>query len=357
MLDEAERLAARFAEMLKIGERALATQTLEYRQVLVDAMDERFKGSATDRLVNDCLDAGEADFVRGMVRSDDLMQLCPATLQRLEESGHVTARQFEAENNRRRQLVAGLGENPSPEEALAFLDPKDLPLHVGPKLWYFRALALQALRRHDEALEALEMCARLAPDGSAEALLKAKALAGLSRWREVIDVLGGYAKELAADPSAQAILAASFAMVGEPDRAIPFCEAALAQHEEPVVRRFLEALLRGRRARLQRDSAFAELRKVWNERIRALPPAEIIAGFPVEINGGNLHFVRRLIRESNLDDELLPLVVAMDYLETGDRSPLEKLSAEIRPIAEEIVAELQKKLPEVPERSTHKAHA
>jgi len=34
----------------------------------------------------------------------------------------------------------------------------------------------------------------------------------------------------------------------------------------------------------------------------------------------------------------------MDYLETDDRSSLEKLSAEIRPIAEEIVAELQKKL-------------
>jgi hypothetical protein len=34
----------------------------------------------------------------------------------------------------------------------------------------------------------------------------------------------------------------------------------------------------------------------------------------------------------------------MDYFKTSDRSPLEKLSAEVRPIAEEIVAELQKKL-------------
>jgi hypothetical protein len=67
-------------------------------------------------------------------------------------------------------------------------------------------------------------------------------------------------------------------------------------------------------------------------------------------------FLLELIRESNLDDELLPLVVAMDYLETGNRSPLEKLSSEIRPIAEEIVAELQKKLPAPPERKMHKAH-
>jgi hypothetical protein len=66
--------------------------------------------------------------------------------------------------------------------------------------------------------------------------------------------------------------------------------------------------------------------------------------FRALINERNLRFLRTLIRGSKLDDELLPLVVAMDYLETGDRSPLEKLSAEVRPIAEEIVAELQKKL-------------
>jgi len=98
-------------------------------------------------------------------------------------------------------------------------------------------------------------------------------------------------------------------------------------------------------------------RKLWTDKIGMLPAADMVALLLAHINDGNLSFVRTLVRESNLDHELLPLVVAMDYLETGDRSPLEKLSAEVRPIAEEIVAELQKKLPAGSERSTHATHA
>src|ERR1022692_2622087 len=74
-------------ELVKVGEKALAAETLDYRQYLADAMDDRFRGSATDRLVNDCLDAGEMDRVRGMVRSPSLTQLCSATLDRLVNSG------------------------------------------------------------------------------------------------------------------------------------------------------------------------------------------------------------------------------------------------------------------------------
>jgi hypothetical protein len=77
-------------------------------------------------------------------------------------------------------------------------------------------------------------------------------------------------------------------------------------------------------------------------------------------DSAGFEYIRTLIRESKLDDEMLPLIVAMDYMETGERAPLEKLSAEIRPIAEEIVADLQKKLstPEKTDgRSMHRAHA
>src|ERR1017187_4147382 len=160
MLDETERLAARFAEMLKMGEKALAAETLDYRQILVDAMDARFRGSATDRLVNDCLDAGEIDRARGIIRGDGLTQLCMGTLQRLVHSGLITAPRSDAELGRRGQQVLSLGENPDAEGILKSLDLKALPLHEDPELWSIRAAALQNLGRHEEALEDIETCIR-----------------------------------------------------------------------------------------------------------------------------------------------------------------------------------------------------
>jgi hypothetical protein len=63
---------------------------------------------------------------------------------------------------------------------------------------------------------------------------------------------------------------------------------------------------------------------VWKEKVReAFPDSGMAAPFRVLANERHRHFLLTLIRESNLDDELFPLVVAMDYLETGDRTPLE----------------------------------
>jgi len=371
MLDETDRLAARFAELVKAGEGALASETLDYRQLLADAMDDRFRGSATDRLVNDYLEVGEIDRVRGIVRSSGTMQLRSATLRRLVGGGFVTADQTKAELSRLlelRGLVDQLPENPKPAEILSVLDPTSLSFDDEPELWSARAAALLDLGRSEEALENLEMSSRLAPGGPAEALLKAEIFYALRRFHEVISVLTQHAHELASDPWACSLLAKSSARLGDVDRAIAVCEAALASREDPPLRGDLRSLLALRK--IFRDDplflfywrvsvgAFGEAREVWNERIRGVTQTyQILVHLTVCVDEKNLRFLRELIRESNLDDELLPLVVAMDYLETGDRSPLEKLSAEIRPIANEIVAEVQKKLPAPPERSVHKAHA
>jgi hypothetical protein len=367
MWDETERLAAQFAELLKVGEKALAAETLDYRQVLVDALDERFRGSATDRLVNDCLEAVDIDRARNMVRNEGLAQLCTATLERLAESGLITTREADAEGHRRLQLLARLPENPGPEAVLEALDPRGLPLHANPDLLYIRAVALRELGRDEEAAADLETCARFVPTGLAEALMKAKILLKLSRFREAIGVLSRHADEFESDPTAQAILAISSFKLGDFETATTACESGLARQENQDLRHFLESvsslrqLVRGPLqmfAFLVGVDSFAEAHQVWNAKLREhLDVAETIACFEALVNKGNLRFFRTLIRESKLDDELLPLVIAMDYLETGDRSPLEKLSAEVRPIAEEIVAELQKKLPATADRSMHTAHA
>jgi tetratricopeptide (TPR) repeat protein len=366
MLDETERLAAQFAELLKVGEKALASETLGYRQILTDAMGDRFRGSAADRLVNDCLDAGEIDRIRETICSDGLTQLCPATIVRLASGGLITASHVEAENNRRRQWVARLGENPTFDAIVDVFDPRRLPLHQNAGLWFGRATALHALWRNEEALEDLEMCARSFPETSQEVLLKADVLFDLHRFREVISVLTQHANETPAERRAQVLLASSSAILGDFDVAIAVCEAALARQEDPDWRKLLETLVTSRSSLskplhhfilLLAFGSFDEARKLWNDRIGTLPAAEIVSTLGALIDHGKLDLFRTLIHESDLDDELLPFVVAMDYLETGDRAPLEKLSAEIRPIAEEIVAELQKKLPAVAERSTHSTHA
>jgi tetratricopeptide (TPR) repeat protein len=353
ILEETERLANQFEELMRVGQKALATETLDYRQYLADAMNGRFKGSVTDRLVNDSLDAEEMDRVRGMIRSNGLTQLCADTILRLTSSGLITSPQATSELNRRQQWRARLGENPSFEAIVDVLDPRSLPLHENPGLWFGRAAALHALGRDEEALEDLEMCARSFPERPQEALLKAEALFSLHRFREVISVLTPRRDEFASNPRAQTLLASSSAILGDFDVAIAVCEAALARQEEAEWRQLLETLLSWRHSLskpihhfilLVAFGAFDEARKFWNGKIGKLPAAEMVAVLGALIDQGKLHLFRELIRESKLDDELLPLVVAMDYVETGDRSPLEKLSAEVRPIAEEIVAEFQKKL-------------
>jgi DNA-binding transcriptional ArsR family regulator len=368
MLDETERLAVRFAELVKAGEKALAVETLDYRQYLTDAMDERFRASVTDRLVNDSLDADETDRVRGILRSDGLTQLPSATLKRLRENGLVTADQSESEDTRRRQWMAPLWKDLDPERLVDVLDPKGLPLHENPHLWLLRAAALHQLGRDEEAFEQIETCTRPIPDRALEALLKAEVLFSLCRYREAISALSQHADESGWKLQRQKCLARSHAMLGDFETAIAVCDAALAQQEDAKLRQLLGQFTQARLSFeepqllfgwLATTGAFAEARAIWDQKIRGtIRPGETGAIFRNWINARNLHFLRTLIRESKLDNELLPLSVAMDYLETGDRSPLEKLSAEVRPIAEEIVAELQKKLsqPEQPGRSMHIAH-
>ncbi len=55
---------------------------------------------------------------------------------------------------------------------------------------------------------------------------------------------------------------------------------------------------------------------------------------------GPLDFVRKLIRESELEGPLFPLARAIDYLLTGDEALIEKLSPETRGIVVEVIATL-----------------
>ncbi len=56
---------------------------------------------------------------------------------------------------------------------------------------------------------------------------------------------------------------------------------------------------------------------------------------------GQFVFVRQLIAESDLEEQLFPLARAIDYLQTGDAALIEKLSPEVKGIVEEVVETLR----------------
>jgi len=240
---------------------------------------------------------------------------------------------------------------------LAKLNPGELAQHEMRNLWILRANALHDLGRDEEAVEGLDVLARLCPEQAAFAAI---ALFNLRRYRELISFLSRHSDSLASNAIAQILLASSSTILGDFDAAIAFCDAALARKDEPHLRLFREVLRKWGDSYVRQitsHGANAEAPRVWPDIRTSIAVVNIIALFRDLIGERTLPVLRSWIRESKLDDEFLPLTVAMEYLETGDRAPLEKLSAEIRPIAEEIVAELQKKLPTPAKHPMHKAHA
>src|SRR5260370_33289552 len=70
----------------------------------------------------------------------------------------------------------------------------------------------------------------------------------------------------------------------------------------------------------------------------------ILVIFPQVARMSGVEFAKRLISVPGLRDEpgALPYARAIDYLITGDRTPVDKLSPEIRGIVEQIIDSFEK---------------
>jgi len=104
------------------------------------------------------------------------------------------------------------------------------------------------------------------------------------------------------------------------------------------------------------DHAWREVfDQLGNEKV-----ASIVSAFQrVSLAPSNLNLLQRLIKSTPAEEILLPVARAIDYLISRDRNIIEKLSAEVRPIVQEIVAEYEKKYPQksdaAPRRSKRKS--
>jgi hypothetical protein len=70
-------------------------------------------------------------------------------------------------------------------------------------------------------------------------------------------------------------------------------------------------------------------------------PDEVSEALLKIARSGQLIFVRQLMAESDLEEQLFPLVRAIDYLKTGDAALIEKLSPEVKGIVEKVVETLR----------------
>lgn len=94
---------------------------------------------------------------------------------------------------------------------------------------------------------------------------------------------------------------------------------------------------------------FEQLRTTWRELAQTATEKEGQAGWVKRAlailaamgEAGHWDLVRELIASSNLDEQLFPLVRALNYLLKDDETTIEKLSPEVRRIVDEIVSALK----------------
>ena len=155
---EGEGLAqcARLAEAFKlIGDAAQVGEALDIRQCFVDALPLEYRGGALDRLIRDCLDAGDMARIKEILSEADLLALEPATLVRLMEQGVVdeggAAAALEGVEKKFQAYHDSVGSNDM-SRVLSALEELRPYFYLHPVFWRRRAEALGALGRGREAV-------------------------------------------------------------------------------------------------------------------------------------------------------------------------------------------------------------
>ncbi|MGH9769639.1 MAG: tetratricopeptide repeat protein [Blastocatellia bacterium] len=198
------------------------------------------------------------------------------------------------------------------EEAIASYDRVlEIDTDYG-NAWYLRAEALSALGRYKEAIASYDRELDIHPDSH----YRWNRSEAFDKW--ISDVIASYDRTLVIDPynletwyyrlPACLSLFASAATQGKLHLAGQFWNEALKTGSRSGFEKWLDAL----------SEAALEVAR-----------------------SGQLGFVRELLAESKLEEQLFPLARAIDYLQTEDEALIEKLSPEVRGIVEKVVAKLK----------------
>lgn len=230
--------------------------------------------------------------------------------------------------------------------------------------WINQGLALSRQKKHEEALSSFEKALEIEPD-SYVWYKRAELLQELGRYEEAIMSLEQAVDNKPDFCEAWHTRGVVLSRLGRYDEAIASFERALEgrsyEYEDSMMRplvhlnKFLTLVTQGRS-----DSA----RHSWTDVVNSVRHSdnqkwyEILTVSLLGIaKGKNLRFVRQLIKDSDLEEQLFPVARGIDYLLGGDEALIEKLSPEVRGIVEEIVAKLRADTDqsEQPENNTTKS--
>jgi tetratricopeptide (TPR) repeat protein len=358
IVEQTEQLASGFAELLKVA-RDSALENLEFRRCLSAAMDPDARAPAIDRLLCDFLDANELDKVRETVSDIDLLYVRETTVERLVERGLITKEQLHSSAERWKGIAqeairaVDLMDAQDWLGALKLLDGMKQINHWHPTLWLWRACALEGLSRYTEALEDYDTGLAMVQDNDA-ACNRAWVLFNLEKYEDAIESCDRILNGAPSHARTYLVRARSLVFVGRFEEVVSSLRKAVSAPGEVGQRaqQAIDALQKLDTPALQFAffvgiGAFDSARIAWCRLIGAgiteQDSSALAAAIPEVLQHDNIAFLRELIRESNLDEIMLPITRALDYIATGDRNLIERLSAEVRPIAEQIVAEYMKR--------------
>jgi tetratricopeptide (TPR) repeat protein len=206
--------------------------------------------------------------------------------------------------------------------------------------WFMHGEILAALGRNEEALVSFERAAELESRFEYE-FAKGKLSVELGRWDQALASLTRCIEWRPDSAEALWHRVAALSELGREPEALSDLEhlASLpASSDEAVPAKFLACLYLCRLDEAQAE--WARFVVMANQAKR-----EAVVGILPEVaRMQGVEFAKRLISVPGLRDHpsALPYTRAFDYLITGDRTPVEKLSPEIRGIVEQIIASFEK---------------
>jgi tetratricopeptide (TPR) repeat protein len=352
MVEETEHLAEKFRELLTQGMSDAALKTVEYRRYLSAAIDPEYRGAALEGIISDCLAAGDASQIRTTIEGIDLEILKPETIQRLHREKLITPdhQQFLLERNQvlnsQIDRATAFASSKNWNEVLSVLDCLKERCNSTPKLWALRAMVLHALQRNQEALECFDQYLRVEQDDDA-ALRRVVVLLHLHQNHLALDCCDVLIRKDPNKPLIHFVRAVCFAVTGRFDEADHSIKQAILGNVEGA-ERVAQTLTYLREQWQQPWSRFAVLlitgatndaRVLWDQLLIAPENRAPMAAMAANLMMYPEHarFLRTLVPNAGPDSEFFCVSRALDYVLTGDRSVIERLSAEVRPAVEEIV--------------------
>jgi tetratricopeptide (TPR) repeat protein len=375
---ESLHLEARFHEYISANHISKARSVLEHHRYLAEAMESTAERSrATESIMSSYLTLGDIENVKELCANSRAKRPYPGLseqlLNRLLDMGCISEEDVASARDTRKlsslikTIVAAQGalDNKKFEAALRYLDKalKDEPAvePEGSCLWYFRGIALANLGQHVEALASYDRAMEIEPGDDATWHNRGIALGKLGRYEEALE---SYDQALALTPDwaatwrnrgivlanlsryEEALVSFDRALALPPDADIWHNAQALPLDADIWHDRGITCLMLFTKQVEQTE--FESAHYYWKKalesgkRSTAQDWPNAVSEILLKVaRSGQLAFVRQLIAESDLEEQLFPLARAIDYLQTNDAALIEKLSPEVKEIVEEVVETLR----------------